>query len=67
VPVISALQGNPNKRVIVQASLGIKGDPISKITNTRRAGFVAQVVEPLPSKHETLSSTSSTKKKKVPP
>jgi hypothetical protein len=28
------------------------GDPISKITNTKRADEVAEVVEPLPSKCE---------------
>jgi hypothetical protein len=60
-----------NRRIKVKASLNIKQDPISKITNAKRVGRVAQVVECLPSKHEVeLSSTSSIKKKKkknIPP
>jgi hypothetical protein len=39
-------------------------DPILKISNTKRAGGVAQVVECLLSKHEVLSSNSNTTKKK---
>jgi hypothetical protein len=52
---------------MVQASPGIKGDPISKISHTRRTGRVAQVVEGLPSKHKAQSlnpSTINQKKKK---
>jgi hypothetical protein len=45
--------------------LGIKRDPISKITKTKRAGGVAQVVECLPTKCKALSSKSKKKKKKV--
>jgi hypothetical protein len=37
-PVILALQGSINGRITVQASPGIKWDPISKITNAKRAG-----------------------------
>jgi hypothetical protein len=33
---------NANRRLIIQAGLGIKKDPISKITDTGRAGRVAQ-------------------------
>jgi hypothetical protein len=49
---------------MVQTSLGKKRDPISKITRAKRAGGVAQVVEPLPSKCKALSSNPKTKKKK---
>jgi hypothetical protein len=42
----------------------LKQDPISKITNKKRAGRVSQVVEYLPSKCETLSSTHSSQGKK---
>jgi hypothetical protein len=42
-----------------------KLDPISKITRAKRAGGVAQAVEPLPSKHEALNSSPSTTKKIV--
>jgi hypothetical protein len=38
----------------VQAKLFIKQDSISKITNTKRAGTVAQVVECLPSNTRAL-------------
>jgi hypothetical protein len=57
-------QGSTNRRTVVQAGLGIKWDPISKITNTKRAGGVAQVVEHLPSKFEALSSNPNYRKKK---
>jgi hypothetical protein len=43
-----------------QASLGIKRDPISKITRVKRAGGVAQEVECLPSQGEGLTSNSCT-------
>jgi hypothetical protein len=56
--------GSTNRRITVQAGLGIKQDPISKIINAERAGGVIQVVELLPSKHKTLISTFSTTKKK---
>jgi hypothetical protein len=39
-------------------------DPIQKVTEAKRAGSMDQVVECLPSKHEALSSNSSTGKKK---
>jgi hypothetical protein len=45
---------------MVQAGPGINQDTISKITNAKRAGRVAQVVEHLPSKLEAFSSTPST-------
>jgi hypothetical protein len=41
-----------NKRISEQASLGKKGDPISKITRTKKAGGGAQVIECLLKKHE---------------
>jgi hypothetical protein len=37
---------------------------LQKINNAKRTGWVAQVVEHLPSKHKALSSTPSTTKKK---
>jgi hypothetical protein len=40
--------------------MGIKWDPISKITNTKRVGGVAQVADHLPSNCKALSSISST-------
>jgi hypothetical protein len=49
---------------VVQASLDIKRDPISKITNIKRVGGMAQVVECLPNKHKFLSSNSSSIKRK---
>jgi hypothetical protein len=55
-----AMTGNTNRRISVQACLGIKRDPISKVINMKRAGRVAQVIEYLPSKCEALSSTSNT-------
>jgi hypothetical protein len=41
-------------RIVIQASLGIKGDLIFKI---KRARGMAQVIEHLPHKHETFSSS----------
>jgi hypothetical protein len=41
---------------------GIKQDPISKITNAKRAGVATQVVESLPRKHKGLSSNPNTDK-----
>jgi hypothetical protein len=41
VPVISAIQGSINKSIVVQDSLGIKQDAISKVMNTKKAGRVA--------------------------
>jgi hypothetical protein len=37
---------------MVQAGLGIKQGPVSKITNIKRAGRVVEVIECLLSKHE---------------
>jgi hypothetical protein len=45
--VIPATKGSINKMLVVQAGLGIKQDPISKITSAKS---LAQVVECLPSK-----------------
>jgi hypothetical protein len=50
-------------KIMVQASPGIKQDPISKITTGKRAGSVIQVVEHLPSKHESLGSIPVSPKK----
>jgi hypothetical protein len=46
--VIPATEGSTNRKTIVQAGPVIKQDPISKITNAKRAGEVAQEAEHLP-------------------
>jgi hypothetical protein len=56
--------GYINRRVRVQASLGIKQNSISKTTNAERAGGRAQVVERLHSKTKALSSAPLLQKKK---
>jgi hypothetical protein len=48
----------------IQISLGKKQYFFSKITRPKRAGGVTHLVDHLPSKHETLSSNSSSGKKK---
>jgi hypothetical protein len=59
-----------NKRIVVQVYRGKKkkGDPFLKITNSKRTGCIAQVVQYLPSKYKVLSSnpriTHPIKKKK---
>jgi hypothetical protein len=63
IPVISAIQEITN-RITIQIGLGIKQDPISKITNTKRAGGVAQVIEHLLGMMPLNSALSSKKKKK---
>jgi hypothetical protein len=52
--------GGINWRVMVQATLGIKPDPVSEITNTKGLRGVAQVVQHRLSKQETLGSTPNT-------
>jgi hypothetical protein len=37
--------GNINRRIVIQDSPSIKLDPISKITNTKKAGGVVRVVD----------------------
>jgi hypothetical protein len=54
---LSQSQGGINRRIIVQAGLGIKLDPISKITNAEGTSAVTQVAECLLSKPEALNST----------
>jgi hypothetical protein len=51
--------GSINRGITVQASPGIKQDTISKITDTKKAGGVAQVVDYLLSKIKVLNSTPS--------
>jgi hypothetical protein len=51
-------------RIAVHASLGKNLEPISKITRTKRARHVAQVIESLSSKCKTLSSNPSYSLKK---
>jgi hypothetical protein len=48
--------GRVNRRIVVQAGVGIKARPIQKITKAKRAGGMAQVAECLPSKYKALSS-----------
>jgi hypothetical protein len=50
--VIPAIWGSTKRRIVIQVNLGIKQDPISKITNVKRTDEVAQVVEHLPRKHK---------------
>jgi hypothetical protein len=50
--------------IVVQASLGKKQDPSSKITKAKRAGGIAQAVERLSNKCEVLSSNPSITKKR---
>jgi hypothetical protein len=52
--------GSVNRMIEVHTSLGIKEDPISKIT--RKQKELAQVVECLPTKFEALNSTSTANK-----
>jgi hypothetical protein len=47
---------------MVHTSPDKKRDPISKITNTKRAGDMTQVVEYLPGKHKALSSNKQKNK-----
>jgi hypothetical protein len=61
-PVIPATQESTNGSVVVRAGLGIKGDPISKIINTKMTEDVDQVVESLPHKCEALRSKPRTAK-----
>jgi hypothetical protein len=58
-PVIPSYLGSTKSRTVVQANLGMKQDPVSKITNMKRARAVAHMVE-----CEALSSTPSTTKSK---
>jgi hypothetical protein len=41
------MQVSTNRRIVIQADSGIRQDPISKITNAKRDGRVAQVEEHL--------------------
>jgi hypothetical protein len=61
--VIPEMARSLNRRIVVQAGLGKKGDHISKIIRIKKAGDVVQVVEYLHSKCETLSSYHSKAKK----
>jgi hypothetical protein len=68
-PVIPAMWGSTNRRIVFQASTGIKQDPSSKKkkNNQHKKGWrgVTQVVEYLPSKWEVLSSIYSIIKKSI--
>jgi hypothetical protein len=62
--LIPTMQESTDRRMDVQASLGINRDPISKIANAKRAEGVTQLVEHQSSKPKTLSTNPSTAKKK---
>jgi hypothetical protein len=62
MPVILAILRSIDRKVIVQASPGIKQE-ISKITKAKRGAGVVEVLEYLCNKYEALSSTLSTVKK----
>jgi hypothetical protein len=66
-PAIPATQGSTNRmtEVEVQASPGMKQDPISKKLKQKRAGDHGSVVQYLPNK--VLSSNPSNAKKKKKP
>jgi hypothetical protein len=49
MPDIPATVRSINRKIMVQVGLGKKQDPISKITRSKRAESMAQVVEHLPS------------------
>jgi hypothetical protein len=65
--VISATVGSTNRRITVQACLGIKWNSISNLTRAhtkKRAGGITQVVEWLPHWVPTSEKTKMQKKKK---
>jgi hypothetical protein len=51
---------NVNRKIVVQADLGINSRPYSKITKVKMSEGVAQMIAHLPSKHKALTSNSST-------
>jgi hypothetical protein len=60
--VTPVTQRSTKRRITVQVSLDIRQNPVSKITNTKRAVRVTLVIQKLPSKPEVLSSLPSTGK-----
>jgi hypothetical protein len=52
-----------NRRIMVQASPDKNEGPIPKINKAKRAGSMAEVVDHLPSKHDTLNPNQSTIKR----
>jgi hypothetical protein len=53
---LNFMAGNVKRKIIIQASLGKKQDPISKITREKRVAGMAQTVQHVLSKYETLIS-----------
>jgi hypothetical protein len=51
MPVFQVIQESTNRKIKVHISLGLRWEPISKITNIKRDHGVVPVVECLPSKH----------------
>jgi hypothetical protein len=60
-----ATRESTNRRIVVEAGWSIKQDTISKISQAKRPGGMAQAVEGLP-RSQSLSSTPSTTKKILP-
>jgi hypothetical protein len=60
--LIPAVLGCTSRRITVQAGRGIKQDPISKITSTKRVGAWFKWQNTCPSECEVLSSIPSTAK-----
>jgi hypothetical protein len=58
------VQGNRNRKIVVQTSLGIEQGSMSKIANMKRVGGVAQLIECQPNQHRILSSIPSVSPKK---
>jgi hypothetical protein len=62
-PLISAMPGSTNRKITVQAGIGIKGDPTLKITRAKRAWEEwLKLVECIPSRSKALNSSPSTSK-----
>jgi hypothetical protein len=61
MPVIPAME-RINRKIVVQASVDKKWNPISKLTRAKNAGGMTQVVKHLPSKCEAPCSSPSTTK-----
>jgi hypothetical protein len=66
VPVVPAVHGSPNKRIVVQSSPGINVRPCLKNNqnNNKKSWRRAPVIEHLPSKHKVLSLKTMVLQKK---
>jgi tagatose-1,6-bisphosphate aldolase non-catalytic subunit AgaZ/GatZ len=61
----SSYVGSTNRKIVVQAHMGIKQDPISKTTNAKRAGRVARVIEQVVGPEFKPPSTAKNKQKEL--